>query len=591
MNKTDLMTYCAVAAIGVAIMPTAFAADQTPDEPAGTEYAPTPTVQEEIVYMRDVIALQTLRLDQAEQSLAQQSALIDAQAAQIATLSKMMSDSQNMMASLGAGTTVLAASYKVKSGDTLSQIARKYDTSLSALASANNLKSPYRLKVGQGITVPGAAPAIVTHVAQAPVQAPTKAPEAEQKIASAQAAEPAPKPQRIAQSDNTAGERPDVTQRALKNEEKPKRKEKQENTPEAVGVRPEDQDESPYLAVFSDVGGILTPKGTLFVEPSVSFSVSSDNRFFFQGVEIADAILIGQIEATDSDRRSITESLSFRYGVTNRLEIDGRIANVNRNDRVSGIAVGDGTSTFRDLSGSGIGDTDIGVHYQLTNGKNFPYTVLNVRGKAPTGLSPFDVARDTNGVETELPTGSGFWTVEPSLSMIFPTSPAVIFANVGYQMNMATSPNQALGPNVTLLEFDPGDALRTSIGVGLSLNEKLSLNFGYDQSHFFQTRSTVMQDNIRDAIDANNDGQQDILRDSGGQPVLDNFGQNIPLFAPARSETRLTSQPATTVGSFLFGGSYAVTNNFRLNLNAAFGATDEAPDMTVSLKAQYKLFD
>jgi LysM repeat protein len=562
MKKTDLMAYSAIVALSAAITPVAIAADQAPDEPAGTKYAPTPTVQEELVYMRDVIALQTLRLDQAEQGLARQSELIEMQASQIAKLQQMATASQQMMASMGAAApTMMAGGYRVKSGDTLSQIARRHNTTISAIASANNLKSPYRLSIGQRLNVPGAASA--ARVAQAP----GAAAETQSKIAASQPQAETEEPQRIAAAQTgspsgspsgpTPGERPDVTQRALTAQERRQRDDQPSgNTPEAVGVRPEEEEERPYLSVFSDVGGVLSPKGTLYAEPSIDFTVSSDNRFFFQGVEIADAILIGQIEATDSNRRAVTESLTFRYGITNRLEIDGRVAYVTRDDRISGVSIDDGTSVLRNLNGNGLGDTDIGLHYQLNNGRKFPYTVLNMRAKAPTGEGPFEVDRDAVGIETELATGSGFWTLEPSLTMILPTSPAVIFANVGYQVNMTTRPNAMIGTSTVIRELNPGDAIRTSIGVGLSVNDRLSLNFGYDQSYFLRTKSVIASTN------------------------------NVGAVSVAE-----TSQPAITIGSYLFGGSYAVNDKLRLNLNTAFGATDESPDMRISLRAQYKLFE
>lgn len=600
MNKSDLMIYCAATALTVAGAP-ALAADQASAEPAATKYAPQPTVEEELVYMRDVIAVQTLRLDQAEQNLSRQSELIDAQARQIAELQQMVSSSQQMLASLGASRPArLAGGHVVESGDTLSQIARQYDTTVSALASANDLQSPYRLRIGQNLTVPGAAPATAARVAQAD-------PIADQieKIESQQSEETSQQePQRVAAAPAVSpSERPDVTQRVINEQEDRKPDNPASQTPESVGVRPDEEDEIPELAVFADVGGVLTPKGTMFVEPGVDFATSSDNRFFFQGVEIVDAVLIGAIEATDTDRRAITESIGVRYGLTNRIEVDGSISYVSRRDRVSGVSIDDNSAATRNLGGYGIGDANFGIHYQLNNGRNFPYTIVNLRAKAPTGNGPFDVDRDANGFDTELATGSGFWTIEPSLSFILPTSPAVIFANVGYQKNLSVSPDSIIGPNTTILEFDPGDAIRTSLGVGISVNERLSLNFGYDQSNFFRSRSSVRQDNVVLPLDIDGVPGQDVLRDMAGnaiddmgRPVFDENGEVInnrmvvPLFADPITQFRTTESPATTVGSFLFGGSYAVTDNFRINLNTAFGATDEAPDMRVSLRAQYKLF-
>ncbi len=539
MKRNWLFSSAAIAAVST-ISSSAFAqVTQTPDTPAAaTAHATEMTVEEELVYLRDAMAVQALRLDEAEQMLSKQGKLIEQQSRIIADL--QFRTQQNTALAARNAPSITGQSYQVVKNDTLYKIANKAGVSVSELARSNNLKSPYLLRVGQLLTIPGNAP-VAASAQMAAAQPETKTP-----------ATATPQPQKTA----TATVAP-KSQQVAANTGAPARPKPDENLPEEVGMRPEKEEEPPYIAVIADVGGILTPKGTMFAEAGVDFTASSDNRFFFQGVEIIDAILIGAIEATDSNRRAVTESLGFKYGLTNRLEVDGRLSYVHRNDKITGIAIDDATTTFRDLKGSGIGDLDIGLHYQLNNGKGFPYTIVNLRAKAPTGKGPFEVSRNSaNGVETELAAGSGYWTVEPSLTFILPTSPAVVFANLGYQVNMPTEPNALVGPGTTILKFDSGDAIRTSIGVGISLNERLSVNFGYDQSHFLKTVTTVQQENDMGDIFVNQ-----------------------------------LSQNSTTIGSFLFGGSYAVNKNLRLNLNTAFGATDESPDMRVSLKAQYKLFD
>jgi LysM repeat protein len=53
-----------------------------------------------------------------------------------------------------AATTTCQATHTVKSGETLSQIARNFGISLSRLAKANDLKSPYTIRVGQKLCIP-----------------------------------------------------------------------------------------------------------------------------------------------------------------------------------------------------------------------------------------------------------------------------------------------------------------------------------------------------------------------------------------------------------------------------------------------------
>ncbi|WP_084618500.1 lytic transglycosylase [Cellvibrio sp. OA-2007] len=51
----------------------------------------------------------------------------------------------------------VAGDYKVKSGDTLGAIAKRFGTSVAAIQSANNLKST-QLKIGQSLSIPGQTP-------------------------------------------------------------------------------------------------------------------------------------------------------------------------------------------------------------------------------------------------------------------------------------------------------------------------------------------------------------------------------------------------------------------------------------------------
>ncbi len=572
--KSILLNSGATAVFACVFAPAVLAADQASDQPAGTIYNPAPSIQEELVYLRDIIALQIIRLDEAEETLQRQNALIEAQAQQLnvqngqiialaATVSTLQTAPNATVAQFGG-------QYRVQAGDTLGKIARQTSTSINALAAANGLRSPYPLSIGQTLTVPRLAapqtPASTVMAQAQPESTSTNVAQAHQasgetsRTADASHVKtqntPNNQPQREDQPNRPVAVASNTTAVRRRGDNQPEDKKPDDSGVEEVGIRPEDEDERPYVSLFTDVGGILTPKGTLYVEPAIDYTVSADNRFFFQGIEIAEAVLIGAIEATDSSRRAITESVTLRYGVTDRLEIDGRISYVSRDDRITGVAIDDSTPTLRELNGDGIGDAEMGIHYQLNNGQKFPYTVANLRIKSPSGTGPFDVARDANtGLETELATGSGFWTVEPSLTFILSSDPAVLFANVGYQANLSVSPDEMIGPDNILREFKPGDALRTSLGVGLSLNERLSINFGYDQSYFFRTETiTEVQ--------------------TAAGPVL-----------------LLSEQPTTTVGSFLFGASYAVNDRFRLNFGSSVGATDQAPDARVSLRAQYLLFD
>ncbi len=60
----------------------------------------------------------------------------------------------------------IAGDYKVKSGDTLGALAKRYGTSVAAIQAANNLKST-NLRVGQSLSIPGQAPVDSPYARQA----------------------------------------------------------------------------------------------------------------------------------------------------------------------------------------------------------------------------------------------------------------------------------------------------------------------------------------------------------------------------------------------------------------------------------------
>lgn len=305
------------------------------------------------------------------------------------------------------------------------------------------------------------------------------------------------------------------------------------------------------LAVIRDVGGVLTPPGGLVIEPEIEFSTSSSNRFFFDGVEVVEAVLFGIIEASETDREAATAALGARYGITDRMEVTARVPYVYRNDRIQSTGVNDPSfSRLRDLEGMGVGDIEFGGHYQINAGRDeWPIFIGNLRVKAPTGTGPFDVDRNAAGLETELPTGSGFWSMEPSVTALIPVDPVVLFANVGYSYSMARDidveiPDASQDRVARIGRVDPGDSVNMSFGVGIAFNERFSMSFGYEHNYVFPTSTEV-------------DG------------------------------TEFEGDTAH-VASFLFGGNYRLSESWSTDLRISAGLTEEAPDARVTLSFPYR---
>lgn len=315
-----------------------------------------------------------------------------------------------------------------------------------------------------------------------------------------------------------------------------------------VGVPPakEEQERPPQVTLLSEQGGVLTPAGSLVLEPSLEYSHASQNRLTFRGVELQDVVLIGVIEASDADRDLVSPALTARYGITNRLEVEAKVPYIYRRDRLSfTIPRVDEPDIQRSetLSGDGLGDVELAAHYQINS--DAPYFIGNMRLRMPTGEGPFDINRDTFGVEEELPTGSGFFSVQPSITILYPTDPAVLFASLGYDWNVEDDIDKTIG-SVIIGTVDPGDAIELTVGMGFAVNEELSFSLGYKHAYVLETRTEVTDTTT----------------------------------GAKRTDTSST----LTLGSLLFGLAYRLRDNVNLNLDLELGITDDSPDMRATFR-------
>ena len=300
----------------------------------------------------------------------------------------------------------------------------------------------------------------------------------------------------------------------------------------------------PPVDLLANLGGVLTRRGWLVIEPQLEYQYDTSNQFFFDGVEIVDTVLIGLIDANQSRNKALTTAVAARYGITDRLEADVRVPYVLRDSDFTEQQVTTGAERSVGLRNAGIGDVEFGLHWQLNRGiAGWPYFVGNVRAKSATGEGPYDVSEDEAAV------GSGFWAVEPSLTVIYPSEPAVLFGNVGYLHSFERSINKTFIDNLTgtpvrVEDVEPGDTYRASFGIGIALNEALSLSLGYSHDWVQSTKQTFVADGVRQSA------------------KTDSF----------------------QVGQLIFGVSYAVSDRVGINVATSVGITDEAPDTRVAIR-------
>lgn len=296
-------------------------------------------------------------------------------------------------------------------------------------------------------------------------------------------------------------------------------------------------DVSPIPKSSTNVSGVLTKAGTLIIDPAIEYSFTDSNRVFLEAYSFLPALVVGVIDLREIKRHTFIGSVATRYGITDRWEVDFKLSYIGRNDsqRSRPVSVGTSQDEVFDASGSDIGDIEISTRYQLNSGNDgSPIYVANLAATIPTGTSPFDVdyVQTAPGTTfpTELPTGSGYYSIQPSITALYPTAPGVLFGNFNYGYTIET--NERVG------KVDPGDSIGLSFGLGLSLNERTSLSMSFSHKHVLKSKI----DNAKIAGSA-----------------LD-------------------------IGQLIIGYSFNYSRQTNLNLTLSLGVTDDAPDMRLKFR-------
>lgn len=315
----------------------------------------------------------------------------------------------------------------------------------------------------------------------------------------------------------------------------------------------------PEVAPLFEQPGVLTPRGKFVLEPSLQFGYASSNRVALVGYTIIPALLIGLVDVREVKRNTTTFALTGRMGITNRMEAEARVPYIYRSDSTVSREIFTGTAVERvfDTSGRGLGDVEVGGRYQLNNGgADRPYYIAGLKAKTRTGQDPFEVVTDCTrrcvgenvtgtGLPLELPTGSGFYSLQPSLTFLLPADPAIFFGSVSYLHNFKRKNvrRTVLGGEKEFLgEVKPGDVFGFNFGIGLALNDRVALSLGYDHQSVGRVRQ-------------------------GGNTV------------PGSVRTQL--------GTLLLGYSYRVNEKRTINLAVGAGVTRDTPDVSLTLRVPF----
>jgi hypothetical protein len=306
--------------------------------------------------------------------------------------------------------------------------------------------------------------------------------------------------------------------------------------------------------------GILTGKGQLVLEPSLQYSYSSSNRVALVGYTVIPALLIGLVDVREVKRNTVTGALSGRYGVSNRLEIEAKLPYVYRSDATISREIFTGTAndSVFNTSGHAMGDIELGARYQLNQpGEGRPYLVGSLRFKGRNGKDPFEVVTDCvtrctggtsgTGLPLDLPTGSGFYSVQPGITWLLPSDPAVFFGGISYTHSFERKDISRLvlnGERELIGTVTPGGVLGLNFGMGMALNDKTTFSMGVELNSVARTKQN-------------------------GVPVV--------------------TSVRTQLASLLLGYSYRYNPKTTFNVAVSAGLTQDSPDLTISLRIPFSL--
>lgn len=325
--------------------------------------------------------------------------------------------------------------------------------------------------------------------------------------------------------------------------------------PVRVGVAPAVETQPPVVAPLFDQPGILTQPGHYVLEPSLQYGYSSSNRVALVGYTIIPALLIGLIDVREVKRNTLTAALTGRWGLTRRLEVEMKLPYVYRSDDSISREIFTGSASEQAFNSSGhsIGDIEFAARYQLNEPKgNDPYLIGSLRFKTRTGKDPFEVVTDCvtrclgnttgTGLPLDLPTGSGFYSLQPSLTWLLPSDPAVFFGGISYTHNFGrsnVSRRVLAGEQEFIGSVKPGDVWGINFGMGLAINDRSSFSVGIDLNSVGRTKQN-------------------------GVPV------------PSSVRTQLSS--------LLLGYSYRYSSRTTLNVTVGAGLTRDTPDLTLTVR-------
>ena len=316
-----------------------------------------------------------------------------------------------------------------------------------------------------------------------------------------------------------------------------------------VGEKPKEAPTVQQITALPEGINVLARPGAVIITPSIEYARTASNRLVFRGIAIVPGLQLGLVDANSVAADTAAGAADVRVGLFDRFEAEVRLPYYYRHNTLTTVsqqvvAQQPPVTQTTNLTGTGLGDVEFFGRYQInapTSGDE-PIYIAGVRAKTTTGTGPFDVSFDSSGIATELPTGTGFWAVGPTATVLLPSDPAVLFASAGYLHSIGENINKTIG-TTHVGQVDPGDTLDLALGFGLALNNRFSFSLGYAHTMVF----------------------------------------------PTTTELGVTRQVSNTLqaGRLTMGWSYQFSDRFTVNNNFEFGVTSDAPNLFITVRMPF----
>jgi hypothetical protein len=238
-------------------------------------------------------------------------------------------------------------------------------------------------------------------------------------------------------------------------------------------------------------GGALLPYGRLVIEPSFEYDHISGTNTSISGFTIFQAILIGRVTTQKLKRDLFIPALTIRAGLKD-AELYVRIPYFFRTDTLIFPVSGGATTTLveRAFSDNHLGDITSYLYYHAIREGQWrswvPDTVVRFGVNFPTGQDPYSLTRrfiQELGaiIPVQFPTGTGHWGIVLGATFVKSVDPAVIFLNVAWFENFSRQVGSAGDPPIDFGNIKLGNTFEYSVGIILSLQERLSMSFALNQ--------------------------------------------------------------------------------------------------------------